>query len=211
MRLMPLILLLLVGCGKPAPVAPPTPPRPAASAHLDVYSFSVEKGKVLGAAIAFAEEKSRLKFRAAEPIQVVWEKMLIGGKANSNALLQLMVTQAQKSKSGAGLLASIGVTDRDIGDGGSDVISSVTAKEGHAAVVSWYRVANESLGVAPDDEKLGKRAGKELLLATGKVLGLKRCGLPGCLFTGPSKLPDLDAATGDLCPTCLRALQAAAR
>lgn len=212
MRFVPIVLLALIGCGKPAPpTPPPMPARPIATAHLDVYAISVEKGKVLGAAIAFAEAKSHLRFRTAAPVPVVWENMMLGGKANANALMQLMVAQARKAKPGDGLLAAIGVCDRDIGDGGGEVISSVTAKEGHAAVVSWYRVSNEALGLAADDEKLAKRAGKEILMATAKVLGLPRCRVPGCLFTGPTKLPDLDAATGDLCGDCLRTLQAAAR
>ncbi len=204
-----LFLAAVVGCGKPAP-PPPTPVPPPAPGLVDVYPFAGVKPAVFDAAIRFAEEHGRVRYRAAAPVAVVWDRIQVGGKANSAALAQLMVSQARKLKPEDRVLAVIGVSDRDIGTPGSEGVCFASSKEDRAGVLSWYLLANETLGLPADDEALGRRAGKQLVILTARLLGLERCGSSSCILAEPKGLPALDSMSGDPCASCRKAWDAAA-
>lgn len=203
MRATPLwiALVALAGCGKETP-PPPNPPPRLAPWRVDVYPFSPEKTAVLEDAVRLAEERTKVRFRAAGPIRLVWDRVLIGGKVNSGALVQLVAGQARKLRPEDRVLAVIGVCDRDIGSGGTEPVFFASSKEDRAGVLSWYRLSNEAIGLPSDDALLGRRAGKLLVILAGRLLGLPRCASPSCIHAAPQGLPGLDALDGAPCASC---------
>lgn len=202
-------LAAVVGCGKTDPPPPNPPPRPAPW-RVDVYPFASAKAAVLDAALRFAEEHGRVHYRAAEAVPVVWDRIQVGGKANSAALVQLMVGQAKKLKPEDRVLAVIGVSNRDIGTPGSEAVCFASSKEDCAGVLSWYLLTNETLGLPADDETLGRRAGKQLVILTARLLGLPRCTSRSCILAEPKGLSALDEMSGDPCASCRQSWERAA-
>ncbi|GEM_PF-5249665 len=210
-RLLSLLLVAaMVGCGKDPAPPPPNPAPAPAPWRVDVYPFAVGKAAVLEEALQFAEEHAGVRYHAAESVPVMWERIQAGGKANSAALVQLMAGQAKRLKPEDRVLAVIGVSDRDIGTPGSEAVCFASSKEDHAGVLSWYLLTNETLGLPADDLTLGRRAGKQLVILTARLLGLPKCASRTCILAEPKGLPDLDAMSGDRCASCRAAWEKAA-
>lgn len=211
MRALALLLsiLVLAGCGKDTPPPPPSAPPKAAPMRVDVYPIRLEKAAVFDEAIRFAEEHTKTSFRAAESIQPVWDKIQVGGRVNSGALVQLLVSQAKKLKPEDRVACVLGVCERDIGSGGADPVFLASSREDRAGVISWYRLSNEALGLPSDDAQLGRRAGKQLIILASRLIGLPKCTATSCVVADAKDLPALDALTGDPCPSCRKAWEAA--
>lgn len=73
---------------------------------------------------------------------------------------------------------------------------------GNVAVVSYYRLAPERYGLAPDESLLASRLVKEVIHELGHVFSLIHCSLHSCVMHSSSYVEQIDLKERSFCPLC---------
>lgn len=73
---------------------------------------------------------------------------------------------------------------------------------GHAAIVSIYRLTNERYGLKPDAKILSERFIKEVIHEIGHMYGLIHCNDPVCVMRSGTYVEDIDQKSKHLCNKC---------
>ena len=78
---------------------------------------------------------------------------------------------------------------------------------GHAGIVSVYRLSNERYGLQPDEEILKERLRKEVIHELGHMFGLIHCSDPLCVMRSSTYVEDIDQKSPNLCIKCSTAMK----
>jgi archaemetzincin len=73
---------------------------------------------------------------------------------------------------------------------------------GNVAVVSYYRLAPERYGLAPDNSLLASRLVKEVIHEIGHAFSLIHCSLHSCVMHSSSYVEQIDLKEQSFCPVC---------
>ena len=73
---------------------------------------------------------------------------------------------------------------------------------GRVALVSLFRLRQESYGFAPDPELLFDRVRRECAHELGHTYGLRHCPDPHCCMSLSTSIEDVDAKTPEFCRGC---------
>jgi archaemetzincin len=79
--------------------------------------------------------------------------------------------------------------------------------EGHCAVVSFYRLAEEHYGLPADEGKLRERLVKEAVHELGHTFGLSHCDDWRCVMASSHGVERLDVKGAEFCGECGRVVE----
>jgi archaemetzincin len=80
--------------------------------------------------------------------------------------------------------------------------------DGHCAVVSTYRLAEEHYGLPPNEAKLGERLLKEAVHELGHTFGLHHCDNWQCVMASSHSVERLDLKSAEFCDECAEIVRA---
>jgi archaemetzincin len=80
--------------------------------------------------------------------------------------------------------------------------------EGHCALVSWYRLAEEHYGLPADERKLRERLEKEAVHELGHTFRLRHCEDWRCVMASSHSVERMDVKGAEFCQECARAVNA---
>jgi len=119
------------------------------------------------------------------------------GQHHSTAILQRL--RALAAEPGVRLL---GVTAHDLFVPIFTFVFGEAQLEGHCAVVSYYRLAEEHYGLPADEEKLRERLTKEAVHELGHTFGLGHCDDWRCVMASSHAVERLDVKGAEFCEEC---------
>jgi archaemetzincin len=119
---------------------------------------------------------------------------------HSSELLQLMQPLA------GGCWRMLGVTAVDLYIPILTFVFGEAQLGGPCAIVSWYRLRQESYGLPRDDKSLRERLLKEAVHELGHTLELTHCHDYRCVMAASHAVEGIDLKTEKLCVDCRRRL-----
>ena|SRR5579871_562104 len=102
----------------------------------------------------------------------------------------------------------IGVADVDLFVPIFTFVFGEAQLEGHCAVVSSYRLADERYGLPPNEEKLRERLLKEAVHELGHTFRLHHCDNWQCVMASSHSVERLDIKSAKFCDVCWDVVQA---
>jgi len=100
----------------------------------------------------------------------------------------------------------LGVTDKDLFLPVFTFVIGEAYLGGRAAVVSTYRLREESYGMPPNPRLFTERLLKEAVHEVGHCRGLVHCSDPRCVMHASSTAEDVDLKSSEMCLHCHRQL-----
>lgn len=120
---------------------------------------------------------------------------------NSTYILKglLNINEIQNSK-------IIGITDVDLFIPILTFVFGEAQLDGHAAVVSTFRLQPEYYGLPADETLLYERLERETIHELGHTFGLRHCENFECVMTSSMTADDIDIKSANFCQSCKKEL-----
>jgi archaemetzincin len=135
----------------------------------------------------------------AEALDASFARDAARGQYHSTAILERL--RGLAADPGVRLL---GVTAHDLFVPIFTFVFGEAQLEGHCAVVSWYRLAEEHYGLPADEAKLRERLTKEAVHELGHTFGLHHCDDWQCVMASSHAVERLDVKGAEFCGACGR-------
>lgn len=124
------------------------------------------------------------------------------GQYHSTAILERMRSLAPNVKTRV-----LGVTALDLFVPIFTFVFGEAQLEGHCALVSLYRLAEEHYGLPPNESKLRERLTKEAVHELGHTFGLRHCDNWRCVMASSHGVERLDVKGAEFCAECVRVVE----
>lgn len=118
------------------------------------------------------------------------------GQYYSTLLLQSLSLRGQEGE------RVLGVTNVDLYVPVLTFVFGEAQLGGPSAVVSTYRLREETYGLPPDPIRLRERLLKEAMHEIGHTYGLRHCHEWNCVMASSHVVEMIDVKTAELCPQC---------
>ena len=118
----------------------------------------------------------------------------------STLLLQSLALRAQPGE------RVLGITQVDLYVPVLTFVFGEAQLGGPSAVVSTYRLREETYGLPPDPIRLRERLLKEAVHEIGHTYGLRHCSEWDCVMTSSHGVEMIDVKSSDFCPSCRKAV-----
>jgi archaemetzincin len=115
----------------------------------------------------------------------------------SSGLLKKMLRQLPRDT-----LKVLGITPVDLFIPIMKYIFGEAQVSGKGAIISLFRLRQESYGLNPDQDLFWERIAKEAIHELGHTFGLTHCRDPLCVMNSSCLIGETDCKGTELCPTC---------